>query len=71
MPLITIKVFENELDETQSEALIEKITDSVASVTSEKLRPATWVMIEEIKDKHWAIGGKGLALDDVKKMIAS
>jgi 4-oxalocrotonate tautomerase family enzyme len=71
MPLITVKVFENELDETQSEALIEKITDSVTSVTSEKLRAATWVMIEEVKDKHWAIGGKGLALDDVKKMIAS
>ncbi len=71
MPLITIKVFENELDEAQSAALIEKVTNSVASVTSEKLRPATWVMIEEIKDKHWAIGGKGLALEDVKKMIAS
>ncbi|TDF37473.1 4-oxalocrotonate tautomerase family protein [Alteromonadaceae bacterium M269] len=70
MPLITVKVFENELDEAQSRALIEKITDSVTSVTSEKLRDATWVMIEEIKDKHWAIGGNALALDDVKKMIS-
>jgi 4-oxalocrotonate tautomerase len=68
MPLITVKVFENELDAAQSDKLIRKITDSVTSVTSEKLREATWVVIEEVKDKHWAIGGQALALEDVKKM---
>ena len=70
MPLITVKVFEDELTKDQSKALIEKITDSVTQVTSEKLRPATWVVIEEVKDGQWGVGGNALSLDDVKKMIA-
>ena len=70
MPLITVKVFEDELNSDQSVQLIQKITESVTSVTSEKLKPATWVIIEEVKDGHWGIGGDALALDDVKKMIS-
>ena len=44
MPLITIKVFENELSSEQSKDLVNKVTDSVADVTSDKLRDVTWVI---------------------------
>ena len=70
MPLVTVKMFKEELNADQSKQLIDKITDAVTAVTSEKLRPATWVVIEEVKDGQWGIGGKALALDDVKAMIA-
>ena len=70
MPLIEVKVFEDELDQPQSRELIEKITDAVTTVTSEALRPATWVIINEVKDRHWGVGGDALSLADVKKMIA-
>ena len=70
MPLIQVKVFENELSETQSRELIQKITNAVTSVTSEKLRDATWVVIEEIKDGHWGIGANPLCLNDVKNIMA-
>lgn len=69
MPLITVKVFEDELNENQSKELIEAITNSVTDITSEKLRPATWVVIEEVKDGHWGVGGNALTLGDVKNMM--
>lgn len=70
MPLITVKVFEDELDQAQSKKLIEEITNTVTRLTSEKLRPATWVVIEEIKDGHWGVAGNALSLEDVQKMMA-
>jgi 4-oxalocrotonate tautomerase family enzyme len=70
MPLITVKVFKDELSENQSSELIEKITNVVLDVTSEKLRDATWVVIEEAKNGHWGVGGRALHLRDVRAMIA-
>jgi len=70
MPYIEVKVFENELTPEQSNALIKKITNAVADISSEKLRDVTWVVINEVKSGHWGIGGNTLGLDDVKKIIA-
>ncbi len=70
MPLIQVKVFEDELSQEQSKALINKITDAVTEVTSEKLRDMTWVIIDEVKSGHWGVGGNALGLDDVKNMMA-
>jgi 4-oxalocrotonate tautomerase len=70
MPLIQVKIFKDELDSAQSAALIGKITDAVTSVTSEKLRDHTWVILEEVKDGQWGIGGTALGLPDVKAIIA-
>lgn len=71
MPMITVKVFEEELDQQQAQALIARITDAVAEVTSDKLRDVTWVIVEEVKDGHWGVGGKALGLPDVKALMAS
>jgi len=70
MPLIQVKVFKDELNHDQSRELIGKITDVVAEVTSEKLRDVTWVIIDEINDGQWGVGGKALCLNDVKAIIA-
>lgn len=71
MPLIQIDVFEDELSQAQATDLINKITNVITEVTSEKLRDATWVIVNEIKDGHWGVGGNALALGDVKKLIAN
>lgn len=71
MPLVQVHVFEHELSRQQSQELINKVTGAVTDVTSEKLREATWVIVNEVKDGHWGVGGKALALDDVKKLIAN
>ena len=48
MPLVEVKVFKDELTPEQTRALIQKITDAVTSVTSEKLRDVTWVIVSEV-----------------------
>ncbi len=70
MPLVEVKVFKDELSQIQSKELISKITDAVTEVTSDRLRGVTWVIIDEIKDGQWGVGGKALGLDDVKRIMA-
>ncbi len=70
MPLIQVDVFEDELSQEQSKDLIDKITNVVTEITSEKLRDVTWVIVNEIKNGHWGVGGNPLGLDDVKKLMA-
>jgi 4-oxalocrotonate tautomerase len=70
MPFVEVKVFEDELTQEQSKELIQKITNAVTEVTSEKLRDVTWVVINEVKSGNWGGGGNALGLDDVKKIIA-
>ncbi|MBM97361.1 MAG: 4-oxalocrotonate tautomerase [Oceanospirillaceae bacterium] len=71
MPLIEVKVFKDELSNEQSSELITRITDAVAETTSEKLRDVTWVIVNEVNDGHWGVGGNALGLEDVKKIMAS
>jgi len=71
MPLVEVKVFKDELTAEQAKELIQKITDAVTTVTSEKLRDVTWVILNEVQSGNWGIGGKALGLQDVKKIIGS
>ncbi len=71
MPLIQVDVFEDELSQEQSRDLIIKITDVVTEITSEKLRDVTWVIVNEVRDGHWGVGGSPLGLGDVKKLMAN
>lgn len=71
MPLIQVKVFEDELTQEQSGDLILRITDAVTEVTSDKLRDVTWVIIDEVRSGHWGVGGNAIGLDDVRSMMAA
>jgi len=66
MPLVTIKVFEEELSDSQSQDLIRKVTEAIIPFVGEKLRANTWVLIEEIASGSWGIGGQALGLKDVR-----
>ena len=57
MPLITIKMFEGELSDSQAKALIHEVTEAVVPFVGEKLRENTWILIEEIASGAWGIGG--------------
>jgi 4-oxalocrotonate tautomerase len=70
MPLIEVKVFEDELKPEQTKDLIRRITDAVTTVTSEKLRDVTWVIVNEVKSGHWGVGGNALGLEDVRKIVS-
>jgi 4-oxalocrotonate tautomerase len=66
---VEVTLFEQELTKKQKENLIAKMTDAVMSVTSEKLRAATWVLVTEIPSGNWGVGGKALGLEDVKQLV--
>ena len=69
MPLVEVKVFEDELTPEQTEDLIQKITDAVTGVVSPKIRDAVWVVVHEIKSGNWGAGGKVLGVTDIRKVI--
>ena len=48
MPLVTIKVFKDELSDSQAKDLIHKVTETVIPFVGERLPDNTWVLIEEI-----------------------
>ena len=58
MPLVEVKVFEDELTSDQTRALIRKITDAVTTVTSEKLKEVTWVIVSEVPSGNWGLEGR-------------
>ena len=45
MPLVTIKVLEEELTDSQTEDLIHQVTEVIIPFVGEKLRGNTWVLI--------------------------
>lgn len=70
MPLINVKLIEGVFSDSQKKEIAAKLTDTMVSIEGEALRPVTWVVIEEVKSGHWAIGGKTLATEDVLSMSA-
>jgi 4-oxalocrotonate tautomerase len=71
MPLVEIKVFEDELSGTEPQDVIKGVTDAIVSVTGEALRPHTWVVINQVCSGHWGIGGTALGLTDVRALQRS
>lgn len=68
MPIVNIKVIENVFSDTQKREIIEKVTDAMVGVEGEAMRGVTTVLIEEVKEGNWAIGGQSLTSADVHKM---
>jgi 4-oxalocrotonate tautomerase len=58
MPLVTIDVIKDVFSKEQKEALIHGVTEAMVKVEGENMRPVTWVKINEVENRDWAIGGK-------------
>ena len=70
MPLVTIDVIKDVFTPTQKKELIDKVTEAMIAVEGEKMRPVTWVRINEFEQGDWAIGGKTLRATDVHALAA-
>jgi 4-oxalocrotonate tautomerase len=66
MPLVTVKGIEGVFTPEQKRQLIRKLTDVMVEIEGEKLRPITWVIIEDVKAGDWGIAGNALGLEDVR-----
>ena len=71
MPLIRVTLIENVFSTAQKQQMIEQLTDALVSIQGEKLRPLTWVVIEEVKDGDLGIGGKVLSTNGARELHAA
>ena len=51
--------------------MIAKVTDAMVGIEGEAMRGLTWVVINEVSEGEWGIGGNPLSSDDVHKIQAS
>lgn len=58
MPLAQIKGISGYLSPEQKKELITKVTDAILSVEGEGLRDVTWVIIEDVPEGQWGVGGQ-------------
>ncbi len=65
MPMVTIDVIKDVFTPKQKQELIHRVTEALVAVEGEKMRPVTWVRIQEFAGGDWAIGGKPLSAADV------
>ena len=70
MPLITVKVFEDELTQQHTADVIRRVTEAVIPFVGERLRQGTWVLVEEVKSGAWGIGGKPFGLSELRAIQA-
>ena len=57
MPLVDIHLIEGVFDNSQKQAMINKVTNAMVEVEGEAMRGATWVRVYEVASGEWAIGG--------------
>ena len=70
MPLVKINVIEKVFTPEQKARMIEKVTDAMVAIEGESMRAVTWVVIEEVEEGSWGIGGQGLTLVDIRRLQA-
>lgn len=70
MPLINVRLIEGVFTPAEKREMIRKLTDAMVSIEGEKMRPVTWVVIDEVKSGDWGIGGNPLTVEDVKALAA-
>jgi 4-oxalocrotonate tautomerase len=70
MPLINVKLIEGVFNEAQKKKMVTDLTEAMVAIEGENMREVTWVVIEEVKSGHWALGGKPLTAAEVRAMQA-
>ena len=70
MPLVQIKGVAEYLTKDQKRELIKNVTEAVLSVEGEGLRPVTWVIIEDVKENEWGVGGNPVNAEMLRKMAS-
>jgi len=68
MPLVNIKLIEGVYSQDQKREMIRRVTDVMVDLEGEHMRPVTVVVIEEVKDGDWGVGGKAFSCADVKAL---
>jgi len=70
MPLIQVKLIEEVFTPAQKKEMITKLTDAMVAIEGEKMRPVTWVVIEDVRSGEWGIGGQAMTTEAVRAIAA-
>ncbi|MEV0637084.1 4-oxalocrotonate tautomerase family protein [Streptomyces sp. NPDC050619] len=62
MPFANFKVPAGTLDEKQKEKIVTRTTELYVEIYGERARAGTMVLVEEVADGGWGIGGNVLTL---------
>ncbi|MFJ5643879.1 4-oxalocrotonate tautomerase family protein [Streptomyces sp. NPDC093223] len=71
MPFANFKVPAKTLTSEQKEKIITRVTDLCAEIYGEFARPHTLVVVEEVTDGGWGIGGRVLTPAAIEEMARS
>ncbi|ACU37218.1 4-oxalocrotonate tautomerase family protein [Actinosynnema pretiosum subsp. pretiosum] len=63
MPFATLKVPEGTLTPESKKKLIDAVTDAYADVYGERARASTLVLVEEVAEGGWGLGGTVLTAE--------
>ena len=66
MPIVTVKLLRGAFSDAQKLELARDITEAVVRMGGAGIRPATSVLIEEVEDAMWSIGGEPLRLAQIE-----
>jgi 4-oxalocrotonate tautomerase len=67
MPFINVKVLEGVFSEDQKQDIVRKFTETMVDVTGEQMRPAIWVVVEEVKSGYWGVGGEPVTSEEARR----
>ena len=70
MPLVNVKLIEGVFDAEQKQRIVRDLTEAMVEIEGENMRPATWVIVEEVTSGEWGVGGNPLSTADVKALAA-
>jgi len=71
MPLIQITTMQEVFTAAQKQEMIARFTDVVVSQQGEWIRPATIVVIDEVRSGQFAIGGEAITIEAVRALAAA
>lgn len=67
MPIVNVKVLAGAFSKEQKHALIDDITDAFVRIGGEGIRNNVQVLVEDIDDGMWGIGGKKLTIEEINE----
>jgi len=63
MPFANLKVPANTISDQQKKDLIDTVTEAYVTIWGEQARPNVLVLVEEVGEGGWGIGGNVLTAD--------
>jgi 4-oxalocrotonate tautomerase len=67
MPIVNVKVLTGAFSHAQKQAMIDEITNVMARIGGEGMRPNVHVLVEEIASGMWGIGGNKLTTEEIEE----